>query len=383
MKILIDINHPAHVHYFKNFIHEMEKCGHEFRVVNRNSKMINSLLDAYGIKHVVRNKRPAKKGTISSLKYLAGIVSKLIKESLRFKPDLYLGFASSACAITAWLFGKPSVLIDDTEHNSMNHRLYKPFCSSVLTPFYFEKDLGPKQIKFQAFVEQLYLHSKYFKRDTGVIEKLGLVPQEYAIVRYISYDAHHDLNVNPMPEMQKQEFVEGLSKRIRVVLSHESETCDGSYKQFMINHAPEDMHEIEANAKFIISEGATMASEGFVTGVPFAYINPLKVGYINYASENFPEMAYNGTSIERLGRFVKNNLEGHINPEAFREELEKMTINPTDLLIWFVANYPESAHIMKQDPEYQLRFAITPPPTYKWLRINNLRIAPNIYGQCA
>jgi hypothetical protein len=27
MKILVDINHPAHVHFFKNFIWEMEERG--------------------------------------------------------------------------------------------------------------------------------------------------------------------------------------------------------------------------------------------------------------------------------------------------------------------------------------------------------------------
>ena len=42
MKILIDINHPAHVHYFKNFIKIMEKKGHEFLIISRN-KEINGL----------------------------------------------------------------------------------------------------------------------------------------------------------------------------------------------------------------------------------------------------------------------------------------------------------------------------------------------------
>ena len=32
MKILIDMNHPAHVHYFRNFIKLMEAKGHEFRM---------------------------------------------------------------------------------------------------------------------------------------------------------------------------------------------------------------------------------------------------------------------------------------------------------------------------------------------------------------
>lgn len=141
MKILIDINHPAHVHYFRNFIRLMEAKGHEFCVINRDSKMINQLLDFYGIKHTIRNKRPEKKGTLASLRNLAVMTWWCIKESWIFKPDMYIGFASSSCAITSRLFCRPCILIDDTEHNAMNHRIYMPCCSAVLTPFYFKKDL--------------------------------------------------------------------------------------------------------------------------------------------------------------------------------------------------------------------------------------------------
>ena len=60
MKIMIDMNHPAHVHYFRNLIKDMEKKGHQFCVVNRDDGMINQLLDYYGIRHIIRNKRQKK-----------------------------------------------------------------------------------------------------------------------------------------------------------------------------------------------------------------------------------------------------------------------------------------------------------------------------------
>jgi hypothetical protein len=31
-------------------------------------------------------------------------------------------------------------------------------------------------------------------------------------------------------------------------------------------------------------------------------------------------------------------------------------IDVTAFLVWFIENYPESAQIMKKDPDYQLRF---------------------------
>jgi len=44
MKILIDINHPAHVHLFKHFVWEMQKKGHEFLFTTRRKEFTIELL---------------------------------------------------------------------------------------------------------------------------------------------------------------------------------------------------------------------------------------------------------------------------------------------------------------------------------------------------
>lgn len=356
MKILIDINHPAHIHYFRNFIKVMEGKGHVFKVINRDSPMINYLLDYYNITHTIRNPRPQKNGTIVSLVNLGRMVLSCIKGSVCFKPDMYLGFASSACAITSAIFGKPCILLDDTEHNMMNHKIYLKFCSCVLTPFYFKKALGKKQLFFNAFVEQLYLHSSVYNPATKVLEEIGVKPNEYILIRYISYDAHHDLAAQPLSESYKRKIVDKLSKKYRVLVSHES--SPNPYKKFALDIQLEQMHDVEANAKFMITEGATMASESFVLGVPSLYINPLRVGYTDIQAATFPETVINSTvecEIENaIRKLEKKNAKEKAS--AIRKRLEISTINPTDFLIWFVENYPKSEHIMKTNPDYQNRF---------------------------
>jgi predicted glycosyltransferase len=44
MKILIDIGHPAHVHYFRNFIKLMEQKGHSFLIIAKNHNITYKLL---------------------------------------------------------------------------------------------------------------------------------------------------------------------------------------------------------------------------------------------------------------------------------------------------------------------------------------------------
>ena len=348
MRILIDINHPAHVHYFRNFIKLMEAKGHQFCVVNRDSKMINQLLDYYGIKHHIRNKRPDKKGTIASLNNLLKMVVWCIRKSLRFHPDMYVGFASSACAITSRLFNKPCILMDDTEHNTMNHKLYLPCCSAVLTPFYFYKELqagnGSKQIRFNAYVEQLYLHSSLYNKGKEVLDELGVKPNEYVLVRYIAYDAHHDLKAHPLSDETKKRIVKEISKRYRVFVSLEKSAKDSFYEDYLLNISPEKMHDLEANAKFMVTEGATMASESFVHGVPFLYINPLKCGNIDYECNSYPHRCFQTTDGEEAMNIIQQLMTVQTDEDAEKKKVEEQTINPTAYLTWFVEHFPESKH---------------------------------------
>ena len=341
MKILIDLNHPAHVHYFRNFIKLMEAKGHKFCVINRDSKMIDQLLDYYGIEHTTRNKRPEKKGTIASLMNLFRMILWCIRKSLSFRPDMYMGFASSACSVTSWLFRKPSILIDDTEHNAMNHKIYMPTCSAVLTPFYFKKDLGnkEKQIHFNAYVEQLYLHSAYYKNNKSVLEELNVAPKEYVIVRYIAYDAHHDMKANPLDDKTKKQIVKEIAKRYRVFVSLEKSVNDPFYDDYVLKISPEKMHDLEANAKFMIAEGATMASESFLLGVPYLYLNPLMVGYIDYQCTHYPNRCFKTTNSDEALKIVSQLMDIEIDGEAERKKVEEQTINPTAYLEKFVEDF--------------------------------------------
>lgn len=51
LNIFIDIGHPAHVHYFRNFIKVMENNRHRFFVSARDKEVTLSLLNHYQIKY--------------------------------------------------------------------------------------------------------------------------------------------------------------------------------------------------------------------------------------------------------------------------------------------------------------------------------------------
>lgn len=342
MKILIDINHPAHVHYFRNLIRIMKSHGHEFIVVNRDDKMINQLLDYYEINHITRNKRPEKKNTNKSLLYLLGCICACMKASFIHKPNMYLGFASLPVSISSILFRKPCIILDDTEHNKLNHRLYLPGASVVLTPFYYNIDLGEKQLRFNAYVEQLYMHSHYFMKNETTINEQGVKSDEYILVRYIAYDAHHDKDVKPLRDEQKKAIIQLLAQKYRVLLSMEKNNQDEFYKPYLVHFSPEKMHDIEAGAKFLVAEGATMASEAFVNGVPYVYLNPLQVGYIDQQQQIMPQYFFKTTDYKEAIDAINNLTSLSVDKDSIKASIEANTIDPTLFLVWFVENYPTS-----------------------------------------
>ena len=52
MNILIDVNHPAHVHMFRCFAHEMISRGHKVLFTTRDKEFEKKILDAEGLPYV-------------------------------------------------------------------------------------------------------------------------------------------------------------------------------------------------------------------------------------------------------------------------------------------------------------------------------------------
>ena len=81
MRVLIDVGHPAHVHFFKNTIWSLEKKGHKVMVVSRDKDVVLELLKAYKIPHTVLSK--VKPGKVHLLEELFIREYKLLKIAKR------------------------------------------------------------------------------------------------------------------------------------------------------------------------------------------------------------------------------------------------------------------------------------------------------------
>src|SRR5690625_3190667 len=131
MKIFIDIGHPAHVHYFKNLIHEMTSEGAEFIITARNKEVTQLLLQKEGIPFTTRG--TGNSSFIGKAIYTIKADYQLFKIAYKEKPDLFLCFASLFCAHLSILLGKSLIAFDDIEIENYGHSLYLPLIDTNYT----------------------------------------------------------------------------------------------------------------------------------------------------------------------------------------------------------------------------------------------------------
>ena len=87
MKILIDIGHPAHVHYFKNLVKILELKGFSFYFTLRERDSTVALMDRYGFSYTKRGK--GGKNIITKLLPMPLMVLKVWRAARKFKPYMF------------------------------------------------------------------------------------------------------------------------------------------------------------------------------------------------------------------------------------------------------------------------------------------------------
>ena len=353
MKILIDIGHPAHVHYCRNFIKIMQARGHEFLIIARDKEIEHSLLESYKIPFVGRGS--GKKGRGARVLYYLHSIFILYKNSIKFNPDILMH--THFAAIVAGLIGKPHISLADTEVAKTSGLLLKIFSKAIITPSCFLANLGAKQIRVNSFLELSYLHSNYFTPDPSILQLLKVKGNEkYIILRFVFWNASHDIGQTGLNLETKRKIVKELSKKAKVFISSESELPE-DFKKYQIKIPPERIHDALAYASIFVGEGATMASECAMLGTPAIYINSLSAGTLE--EQERLNLLFGFRTIDGVIDKITELLKIKNSKDTFKLARDNMMINqidPTAFMVWFIENYPDSKQIMQNNPEYQMRF---------------------------
>ena len=278
MHILIDITHPAHVHFFRNAITAWRERGHRVSLTSRQKDIAGQLLDRYGLEHL--DLGPARSGAVGLARELFLRNIRLAREVRHLKPDVMAGIGGIFIAQVGRLLGVPSVVFTDTENATMSNRLTFPFCTAVVTPDCYEAPVPQaKHITYPGYHELAYVHPDRFTPDPNALRLFGLEPDEpFILMRLVSWGAGHDLHDRGFTRLEP--VVERLERFGRVLFSSEANLPPGLAARRLTDHLEHVLH-LQAFARLFIGESATMASECACLGTPAIFVSTSTRGYTN------------------------------------------------------------------------------------------------------
>ncbi len=278
MIIHVHIGHPADVHFFRHAVHAWQNHGHAVHITTRAIPLALHLLRTYGLQHEVISHRG--RGSLGLGLELVRVICRLVPRFFRWKADVSISVGGTFTVHAARLAGVRGIMFYDTDTAVAANRITYPFAHTIVTPDAYPHVLGQNHIRYHGFQELAYLHPDHFTPDPGVPLRYGLYPDEpYTIVRFIAWEAAHDIGLRTATEKEKRRLVAAAGRYGRVVMVPES-TDSREYHNLCLSIAPEDFHHLLAFARCCVTEGATTASEACLLGTPTVYTNPLRPCYI-------------------------------------------------------------------------------------------------------
>lgn len=285
MKIILDIGHPKDVNVFKNVVSQLKIRGHDIKIVTRAKENTRRIVKELGLScefgPYYKSMAGKAFGVIRNDIWLYNIAK-------RFKPDVFISPGSPYSAQVSKLLGKPHLAFIDTEIAGPAIKLMLPFTDTVYTSTSFYLDLGPKQERFNGYYELAYLHPKYFIPKKEVLQKYRL-NDDYIILRLSALSSHHDIGASGFSfksEEELKEYIKVLEEYGRVIVSSEVVPWK-MIEDYQLKFKPNELHDILFHSKLCIGEGATMASEAAILGVPSIYVSSTQRGYLNELEEKY------------------------------------------------------------------------------------------------
>lgn len=285
MRILIDISHPAHVHFFRNAISTWHEHGHLVRVVSRDKDITRDLLNRFHIPNKVLSK--ARAGVFGWAGEMLVHTARLLPLVLTFNPHVMLQIGGIFVCPVGWLTFRPAWAFTDTENATLSNFISFRFAHRLFTPECYKLNHGSRHIRYPAFHELAYLHPRHFTPDHSVLAPFGLKPDDpFFIVRFVAWESAHDIGQKGFSLPNKIKLVSELARHGRVFVSSEA-PLPPSLKTYASPIPVDQIHHFIAQATLVVGESATMASEAAVLGTPSVFVSPTGRGYTDVQERKY------------------------------------------------------------------------------------------------
>lgn len=361
--IAVFLGHPAHYHMFKHVVAELEGQGVRVDFLVKRKDILEELVQRSGHSYyVVRPHERGAKGKLGLAWTLLSMEMRVTAYLLRNRPQLLIG---TYAPVFSHLTGVPMIVCceDDTSVVPRFARTSYPYAAAILAPRCCDGGAwDAKMIKYDGFQKLAYLHPNRFVPEWEKVRPyLRDASRPFVLMRFAKLQAHHDDQIKGMTNEVALRLIEKLSPTYDVYLSSER-PLSPELESYRLHIDPLEIHHWLAFASIYLGDSQSMALEAAVLGTPSLRFNDFagRIGVLEELEHKYRlTFAIPSSEPERLFAKLDELLAQPNLRETFQQRRQQMLSEKIDVsafFAWFVENYPDSQTVMKEHPDYQLRF---------------------------
>jgi hypothetical protein len=269
VRVLFDIVHPAHAHFYRYLYERLVREGHECQVLARDKEVTLALLTTFGIPYETHG-RP-RRWRIGQAQELLARDLRLYRVGRRFKPDFVLS-RNPAGTHAARALGAIGIFdTDDGKAAGPVFSLARPFASVITTPECLTADFGAKHVRYPGYKALAFLHPDHFAPAPDIRERLGVGDEPFGIVRLTAMDSAHDRNQQGVPRSLARALIRLLEDHMRVFVSSEGPLPD-EWARLAFPLEPRSMLDAMSAASIVVGDSGSMIGEAAMLGTPAVFL---------------------------------------------------------------------------------------------------------------
>ncbi len=282
MTVLIDISHPAHVHFFRPLAQRLIADGVGVHIVARDKDVTVRLLEASGLPFEVLAMPQPGRGRLSAAGELLRRSVQLRRRIRRLGVRIVLTRNPSGVLAAVGTRATSIFDTDDGRGVGLHYWTARPFADVITSSVHDPEHHGRGHRRYRALKAHMFLHPDQFTPDPEVRRRYLEDTDPLTVVRFSAHDASHDRDINGISPKGREVILERLLDHGPTLVSIErqglhlhraadshtqsSNGADGSSESVEV--APEHFHDLLATAELFVGDSQSVAAEAALLGVP-------------------------------------------------------------------------------------------------------------------
>ncbi len=340
MNILVDINHPAHLNFFKNALNILKSNGHNIQITclkrGKLPQIVKEELYNFDIE-IIGNHR----NNLLSIIFEANIMKlfQLFFKNFTKKYSLGLSVGSFILGFFCKVKMIPNLQFEDDPECKNNFFFENLTATELYFPSFFDVD-GNNINYYNSLKEWAYLSPDYFSPHINHVMELDIEPFKYIFIREVSTGTSNYYH-------QENNLIASISRDLpseyNVILSLEDKNTSDQYPDewIILDEPVKDIHSLIYYSRLLISSGDSMAREGSILGVPSIYCGTRRMAANQIMVEK--NILFH-IDINDVPEFASRILKNRVNipkQKEFRNKLNNEWDNITEYIVRQVEEYTE------------------------------------------